>query len=275
LGIFFGARIAASVDWRTAFFAIGLAGLPVAWAIWKFVPEPLRAASQQSGLAAPALREVMRTIASKPGYWLMTFGTAFSALVSFGLIFWLPGFFSRSFGFSLAQLSWFYGSIVLIGGVAGTLLGGWLADRFGPTRPGAYALIPAVCTFFAAPAYVAGLLTESLPAVWILFTVGQALSFAWQGPVWTALYRMVLPTMRATVSATILLANNLIGLGLGIFLLGELSTRLTLTYGADGLRYSLLYVVPLYAFAGLLYLAAVPRMVKDTEPSLSDINPKS
>jgi hypothetical protein len=31
------------------------------------------------------------------------------------LIFWLPSFFSRSYGLTLTEVSWFYGSIVLIG----------------------------------------------------------------------------------------------------------------------------------------------------------------
>ena len=41
---------------------------------------------------------------------------------------------------------------MLVGGVAGTWLGGWLADRTGGDRPASYALIPACCFLVAAPA---------------------------------------------------------------------------------------------------------------------------
>src|SRR5918997_4463858 len=42
LGLFFGGWLATSLDWRTAFFIIGLAGLPVAVMMWLFVPDPER-----------------------------------------------------------------------------------------------------------------------------------------------------------------------------------------------------------------------------------------
>jgi hypothetical protein len=51
------------------------------------------------------------------------------------LIFWLPSFFSRSYGLSLTQVSWFYGSIVLVGGIAGTYLGAGSATASARSGP--------------------------------------------------------------------------------------------------------------------------------------------
>ena len=100
---------------------------------------------------APPFPIVAATLARTPSFWLLSFGAASGSILGYGLIFWLPSFFSRSFDLELAEVGWFYGSIVLVGGVAGTWLGGWLGDRTGPGNPGAYALIPAICFLIAAP----------------------------------------------------------------------------------------------------------------------------
>ena len=135
--------------------------------------------------------------------------------------------FTRSFGLSLGEIGWFYGSIVLVGGMLGTWLGGVIADRLGPQRPGAYAAIPAICFLLAAPAYAAALFAPSLPVAWILFVIPQMLGLAWLGPVITAVQQLVPPSMRSTASASFLLINNFIGIGFGIYMFGELSTRMS------------------------------------------------
>src|SRR5205085_11837884 len=116
----------------------------------------------------------------------LSFGAASGSILGYGLIFWLPSFFTRSFKLPLDQVGWFYGSIVLVGGVLGTWLGGVVGDRTGPARPAAYALIPAVCFIVTAPTFALGLFAPNLVAAWILFTIGQMLALAWLGPVISA-----------------------------------------------------------------------------------------
>ncbi|MEA3063924.1 MAG: hypothetical protein QOJ27_352, partial [Sphingomonadales bacterium] len=185
LGVFFGGWIASHLDWRSAFLIVGLAGLPAALAVRLFVPEPVRggfdSADGSASAPAPPLLEVAATLARNPSFWLLSFGAASGSILGYGLIFWLPSFFSRSFHLALAEVGWFYGSIVLVGGVAGTWLGGWIGDRTGAARPGAYALIPAVCFLIAAPVFALGLFAPSLVVGWIMFDVGQMLALAWLG----------------------------------------------------------------------------------------------
>ena len=264
LGIFFGGWIASSVDWRTAFIVVGLAGLPAALLLKLFVPEPKRGATD-AVLAddAPPFGEVARTLARNPSFWLLSFGAASGSILGYGLIFWLPSFFARSFGLELGEIGWFYGSIVLVGGMLGTWLGGVLGDRLGARRPAAYALIPALAFLVAAPSYAAGLFAPSLTAAWFLFVVPQMLGLAWLGPVLAAIQRLVPPNMRATASASFLLINNLIGIGLGVWIFGEMSTRMAAAYGDESLRYSVLYGLGFYLLSALFYLAASTRLARD------------
>ena len=264
LGVFFGGWLAAHLSWRSAFLIIGLAGLPAALLIKTLIPEPERgrfdAPSSPEGMRAG---EVASALFRTPSFWLLSFGAASGSILGYGLIFWLPSFFNRSFGLALADVGWFYGSIVLVGGVLGTWLGGWLGDRLGPTRPGGYALIPAVCFLITAPTFALGLFAPNLWVAWLLFTVGQMLALAWLGPVITAVQHIVLPSMRATASASFLFINNLIGIAFGIYFLGWMSDTLKAAHGAESLRYSILYGLGFYLLAAVFYLFAARRLRED------------
>jgi MFS family permease len=267
LGVFFGGWIATNLDWRSAFVIVGLAGLPVALLVKLLIPEPVRGGFDTVDGApsepAPPFATVAATLAKTPSFWLLSLGAASGSILGYGLIFWLPSFFSRSFDLALIEVSWFYGSIVLVGGIAGTWLGGWIGDRTGPDRPGSYALVPAVCFLLAAPTFALGLFAPSLTVAWVLFAIGQMLALAWLGPVIAAVQHIVPPNMRATASASFLFINNLIGIGFGIFFLGFMSDRMTAAHGQDALRYSILYGLAFYLLSSLLYFAASGRLKQD------------
>ena len=267
LGVFFGGWLASNLSWRTAFIIVGLAGLPAALLVKLMIKEPVRGAFDSAdGLAsdpAPPLSVVAGTLARTPSFWLLSFGAASGSILGYGLIFWLPSFFSRSFGLELIEVSWFYGSIVLIGGIAGTWLGGWFADRTGPEKPATYALIPAISFLIAAPVFALAIFAPSLTIGWILFAVGQMLALAWLGPVIAAVQHIVPPNMRATASASFLFINNLIGIGFGIFFLGFMSDAMTGRYGDEALRYSILYGLGFYLLSSLLYFIAASRLRRD------------
>lgn len=267
LGVFFGGWIASNLDWRSAFIVVGLAGLPAALLVKIGIKEPVRGgfdtADGQASEPAPPFGVVAARLARTPSFWLLSFGAASGSILGYGLIFWLPSFFSRSFDLELVEVSWFYGSIVLVGGIAGTWLGGWIGDRTGPDRPGTYALIPAVCFLISAPVFAAGLFAPTLTVGWILFAFGQMLALAWLGPVIAAVQHIVPPNMRATASASFLFINNLIGIGFGIFFLGFMSDSMTAAYGDDALRYSILYGLVFYLLSSLLYFIAAKRLPTD------------
>jgi MFS family permease len=267
LGVFFGGWIAANLDWRSAFIIVGLAGLPAALLVKLGIREPVRGGLDTvDGTAsdpAPPFSTVAAKLAGTPSFWLLSLGAASGSILGYGLIFWLPSFFSRSYGLTLTEVSWFYGSIVLIGGIAGTYLGGWLGDRVGANRPAGYALIPAVCFLISAPVFAAALFMPSLALAWPLFAVGQMLALAWLGPVIAAIQHLVPPNMRATASASFLFINNLIGIGFGIFFFGYMSDRMTVAYGDDALRFSILFGLAFYLLSSLLYFTAARRLNRD------------
>ena len=267
LGIFFGGWLASSVNWRIAFAVVGLAGLFLAPLVWFAIKDPGRGRFDSAvGAAAdpaPPFLTVLGTLLVKPTFWLLSFGAGAGSILGYGLAFWLPAFLTRSRGLELMDISWFYGSIALVGGVGGVWLGGLVGDRLGRIRPAGYPLIPTICFLLAAPLYAIGIYTPSLTVAWFVITLGTALGLAWLGPIIAAVQHIVPPNMRATSSAAFLLINNLLGIGFGIWFVGQLSDLLTPTYGTAALQHALLYSLGFYLLSALLYGLAAWRIGRD------------
>jgi hypothetical protein len=104
---------------------------------------------------------------------------------------------------------------------------------------------------------------------WPLLLVGSAVNILWLGPVVTAVQHLVERPMRSTASACFLLINNLIGIGVGPWLMGRLSDALKAGYGADALRDAAVACTAFYLLAALLALLSVASLraswVDDTE----------
>jgi predicted MFS family arabinose efflux permease len=264
-GILIGGLIASQLDWRIAFVVVGLAGLAIAPIFRLLVREPKRGGYD----AQPAQQERISftraagMLAAKPSYWLLSFGAASSSIMGYGIFFWMPSFLVRSFGFSVEQVSLYYGAILLLGGVAGVWVGGALADVMGKTKRSRYALIPAAAFVLTLPCYIAGLLSSSPIIAFILFLPPTALGLMWLGPVITAVQHLAPASARTTASALFLFINNLIGLGLGSLLIGALSDVLTARFGEEALRYSILAGTGSYVLAAILMTLASRFLQRD------------
>lgn len=259
-GVLLGGYIATTVNWRAAFLAVGLAGIALAPLFRLLVREPAR---DRAIATTEPVRRVFAILARKPSFWLLAFGASASSMLGYGLAFWLPSLLKRSFHLELQDISYFYGAILLLGGVPGVLLGGAIGDRFGTRDRAAYARAPAIAFVIAVPLFAAGILSSSATAAFLFFLVPQALAYVWLAPVITAVQHLVPPHMRATASASFLFINNLIGLGAGSFLLGALSDGLTRRLGEEALRYSMLTGLVLYLLAALLMWLAAKPLRKD------------
>src|SRR5436190_24027301 len=101
-----------------------------------------------------SVAEVLALIARKPTFWLLSFAAGIGSLISYGLAVWIPSFLARSFHLELVERSLIFGSITLVGGLAGVSLGGLVGDRVRRARPSAYALVPMVTYALCLPAFL-------------------------------------------------------------------------------------------------------------------------
>ena len=268
-GTLIGAYLAAWIDWRAAFIVMGVAGIALAPVMLYFVRDLPRPAAH--AVDARALLRTFPTIAAKPTFWLMASAASCSSIAGYGLALWTPSVLERSFGLTIIERGQFLAAIFLIGGTAGVFAGGWLADRLGQSDRSWYAKLPAIAWLITAPMFVAGLLAPEPWMAWLLLLIPNALNILWLGPVTTAVQHLVERPMRATASASFLLINNLIGLGVGPTLIGALSELFKARLGVEALRYAAVSVVGFYLLASLLMFFAASRLrtawVEDATPA--------
>jgi predicted MFS family arabinose efflux permease len=257
-GTLLGAYIAHAMSWRAAFVVMGIAGLVLAPVMLLVVRDRHRAAA---GPARAPLSSVFPLLARKPAFWLMAFASSASSLCGYGLALWTPSVMMRSFGLDLLTTGKFLASLLLVGGCAGVFAGGWLADRLGAAERRWYARLPAIAWLVSVPAWGLGLFAPSLWLAWPLLLIGNAVNILWLAPVTTAVQHLVPRPMRSTASASFLLINNLIGLGVGPLLMGGLSDALKASYGADALRDAAVLCLGFYLLAALL-MALSARSLK-------------
>jgi MFS family permease len=260
-GTLIGAYLASWVSWRAAFATMGIAGLVFAPIMLLVVRD--RPPASASTAPVPTLRAVFPIVARKPSFWLMAFASSCSSLAGYGLAVWTPSILERSFHMALIERGQYLASLFLLGGTAGVLLGGWLADRLGTADRRWYARLPAIAWLITAPLFVAGLLASNPTLAWPLLLIPNALNILWLGPVTTAVQHLVPRPMRATASASFLLINNLIGLGVGPLLIGTISVMLKKSYGIEALRYAAVASTAFYLLAALLMLFAIKRLSGD------------
>jgi MFS family permease len=265
LGFLFGGYIAAAFNWRTAFLVLGVAGLLLTPLLLATVREPPRGAfdAPKVGVPLAAFGAAWVRLVRSGSFWLLSAGAACGSIMGYGILFWLPSFFIRSYGLSLTQVSRFLGAVILVGGMAGVALGSVLADRFGPRARGAYAVIPAVAFLLILPSYAVGMLLPPRLGSFVFFLLPTALQLAWLGPILTAVQHLAPPHMRTTASAMFLFINNLVGLGLGSLLIGAASDALAARYGVASLRYAILGGTGFYLLAAVLFAFAARRLARD------------
>jgi MFS family permease len=257
LGTLIGAYIAHAINWRAAFYIMGVAGVLLAPILLYFVRDP---AKPETSAAAAPIGQVFPILARKPVFWLMAFAASSSSLCGYGLAVWVPSVLERSFGLGLIERGQFMASVVFLGGCTGVFAGGWFADRLGAVDRAWYARLPAIAWLITAPMFAAGLLAPSPWLAWPLLLIPNALNILWLGPVTTAVQHLVPKQMRATASASFLLINNLVGLGVGPLLIGRLSDTLKHQYGTEALRYAAVACTSFYLLAALLMFLCGRRL---------------
>jgi predicted MFS family arabinose efflux permease len=234
--------------WRAALVIVGLLGLPLALLIFFTVREPARAPAHAEASAEPMLA-TLKALLARPPVVHLVLGIAIAAFGSYGMVQWLPAFFIRSHGLSLGEVGLYSGMTGALGGVLGTVFGGWALTRLG-RRDVRWELWWPMIVFtlfplFMLPSFLAGDLKVVLGFQLVAFFTGASGG----GVAMSAMQSYVEPHRRATAIAIILLMSALLGLGLGPVVVGVISDLLAPSLGAESLRYALMAMLcmPLWA----------------------------
>lgn len=258
-----GGLLAEALGWRSAFLVFGIPGILLAVVIRLTLREPPRGHSEnlKPGLAEPfptALGKLWerRTFRHLP--------VAFSlfTLAGWGAMTWMPSYFIRVHGLSPADIGVALAFILGLGGGAGTLIGGALADRLARKHDDArwYMWMSGGAALLSIPFSMAAFLTGQVSIALGCLLAWAILSQSFMGPTYAIVQGIAGLPRRALASAILLFLTNLVSYGLGALVIGMLSDIFNPAYGVDSLRYSLLALLLIFPAWSVVHflLAAGP-----------------
>jgi predicted MFS family arabinose efflux permease len=274
LGAAGGGWLAQTLGWRTAFFALGLAGLPLAL----IVRLVLREASRPD--TPPIVtRTLLAALLRKPAFLHMAAGGALASFAGYALSTFAVSLLVRSTGLPLATAATWFGFAAGAFGAIGTFGGGWLADRLG-----ARGLVAGGGLIVAGLLYPIVVLQTDPVAIGLLAAVPMVTGYFYFGPLFATTADCAEPGGRAGAVAVLLFVMNAVGLGLGPLAAGALSDHfaagavatlcsdgtICAAASAIGLRHALAITSLVYLWAGAHFLlggrALKPSRLRAREP---------
>ncbi len=256
LGIMAGGYLLTAFgDWRTAFFVVGLAGLPLSLLVVLTVRELPRGASEGATRVGEAVGfwAVFAFLFSRRSFVWLVLGASCQAVFGYGILTWGAVFLGRVHGMPWDEVATWFGPTIMFGGCVGVTLGGWLSDRLGERDARWYMRMPAIVSVGMVPFALGFLLMgQPLPAL-ACFVPAYTVANMYVGPLWSLSQNLARPNMRATASAVLLLILNIVGLGFGPFAVGVMNDAFTPAHGELAIRYSLVVVTLVGGLAGLFF----------------------
>jgi len=229
LGLAIGGLMDVHFGWRSAFFVAGIPGLVLAVLALK-LHDPSRGAMDEAGPShtggvAAAYRSLLR---NRP-YVLTVLGYAAYTFALGGMALYIVKFLERVRGVSEGQASVGFAAVVILTGLIGIALGGWLSDKLLKVTKQSYLWVSGVATLIAAPLALVGL-TAATPAIyWTAIVLAQLLLFSSTGPVNSAIVNVVAPEIRATAVAVSIFTIHILGDVPSPTLIGAISDATSLT----------------------------------------------
>jgi len=236
LGYVAGGELGSLWGWRAPFLFCAIPGLLVAALYGWFGREPVRGSSDH--VRTTIGRTTFLGLFTNPAYLCATFGLATLTFAMGGISAWVPTFLHRSAGLSVGDASLTVGAITVIDGIAGTLAGGWIAQRWLRTNDRALYLLSFWSVALTLPC---GALLFFGPHAWSIPALFAAEFFLFlnTGPLNAAIVNSVSASVRATAIGLNLFFIHCFGDTFSPQIIGAISDRSTLRIGLGATLISL------------------------------------
>jgi MFS family permease len=212
LGMTIGGLIAAKWGWRHAFIWAGAPGLLLALVLLPFAELKRGQAEGKTAEAAkkPSVRDIVNLFRI-PEYVLVVLGySAYTfALGAFGI--WGPTFLQRVHGVTVDKAGEFFGAVLAVAGLGGTMIGGFAATAWQKRNRAGYAWTLGLSVLAAVPLAFGAFLAGS--TFWSMSFLAAAMFFLFlsTGPVNTLILETAPVNLRASAMAISIFMIHLFG----------------------------------------------------------------
>jgi predicted MFS family arabinose efflux permease len=218
LGYLAGGQLGSLWGWRAPFFLCAIPGLAIAalYGVWG------RGASDH--IKPTVSRTTFWGLFTNPAYLTASFGLAALTFAMGGISAWMPTFLERVGGLSLGSASMAVSAITVVDGIAGTLVGGWIAQRWLRSDHRALYLLSFWSVALTLPC---GALVFFGPRAWAIPALFAAEFFLFlnTGPLNAAIVNSVSAPIRATAIACNLFCIHFFGDTFSPQIIGAISDR--------------------------------------------------
>ncbi|MFG1785414.1 MFS transporter [Rhodococcus oryzae] len=267
VGVSLGGVIAVHLSWRWSFAAMAVLGLLLVALFRALVTERRLAehAADQNvatvGSTGSTIRVPVSSLFTNPAVWCAYLGGGLQMFTAAVLLSWTPSFFNRYYGMAPDKAGAIASVFVLLVGT-GMIVCGIITDRVSRTNPARKWSSAVAFCLIALLALGLGLRLDTGAPQLVLLGIGAFFAAGSSGPSAAMVASLTHPSVRSSALGTLTVANNVLGLALGPFVVGIIADRLGLL---EALQLSpLVYVLAIVALvagkrlypAGLQKLAA-------------------
>ena len=245
-GFLFGGWLNEYFGWRVAFLVVGVPGVILAGIVYTTVPEPIRGLLENKKASDNQVpfRQVLSGLWQRKTFRHMALACGLNAFAGYGTVNWVASFFIRSHGMTTGELGTWLALSTGLAGAIGIFIGGLLGDKLGAKDKRWYLWVPGISTLLVVPGMLIVFLTSNTYLALVCMFVPGFMQNIYLGNSIATTHNLVGLRWRSTSSAILFLILNIIGLGLGPFVVGLLSDMFDPSFGIESLRYSMLAVLP-------------------------------
>ena len=228
LGYLAGGQMGTIWGWRAPFFICAIPGLVIA-ALYVWIgAEPVRGASDH--VKTTVNRGTFLGLFTNGAFLTGTFGLAMLTFAMGGISAWVPEFLRRSAGMSTGKASLVVSAITVVDGIAGTIVGGWVAQRWLKTNHRALFLLSFWSVALTLPF---GILLFFGPPAWAVPSLFLAEFFLFMntGPLNAAIVNSVSAPVRAAAISLNLFCIHFFGDTWSPQIIGAISDKTNLRIG--------------------------------------------
>ncbi|WBH17318.1 spinster family MFS transporter [Sphingomonas radiodurans] len=194
-------------------------------------------------------------IVGTPAFLCTVVAYGLNAFLSYAAGFWAAPYAMRDLGVSPAEAGLILGGQGALSGFLGVTVGGILGDRLRRRHPGGRLIMVALGAVLPAPFMAIGFTTDTPMVLYVCLFLAQFTASWGLGSSAATTQDLVLPRMRGAATATYFVGTTLLGLAMGPYLAGRVSS---LTGSLSTGMLSLLVTVPITFVAAIAAFRLVP-----------------